>query len=536
MPIDDIPWRRVPSETGQSAVHGGADAGHATADAAVPLRGHAPLTPTYDPTPTPVIGTTDHGIAARPPEAAGALVLSEQGVALRVASLGMGIEAFADLLGGEGALPSLANQYLSDGLANAPSISVQTWLHALLYLGRVIAPACRDALMLGDLLHGRMLVAELLQAEPTVSGCARLASRLSGLAPDDAAARQPDIAASTLRGVLASDQGARCLAKLQADMAVLAGWLARGSATDGLPALPPLAPPSALGAVSGSVPRDAASSAYGARPTPTPTPTPPPFSSAFSGADQSARTQRRPVPPAVWRPALEDTGAPPPTVSYADAGPTQRAGADGPWRDGPDATRSLRKRRVVATLVACTLLALALAGAGRLWLNAQASGDTFPAASATSTTQPDAANVDTAGTAPTLATDPPATATVARPTPSPTHTPATKRTAPAPAAATPGATAALGGAAVVPAMSSLTLVCGAPGVSLPLYNSSAGPLTWTIVPPSGVETSGIAGVVNGGKTLTISVWAAAGSPAGKATLYVQSGGRQTPLRLTLPGC
>ena len=74
------------------------------------------------------------------------------------------------------------------------------------------------------------------------------------------------------------------------------------------------------------------------------------------------------------------------------------------------------------------LLALALAGAGRLWLNAQASGDTFPAASATSTTQPDAANVDTAGTAPTLATDPPATATVARPTPSPTHTPATKRT------------------------------------------------------------------------------------------------------------
>ena len=56
------------------------------------------------------------------------------------------------------------------------------------------------------------------------------------------------------------------------------------------------------------------------------------------------------------------------------------------------------------------------------------------------------------------------------------------------------------------------------------------------MPPSGVETSGIAGVVNGGKTLTISVWAAAGSPAGKATLYVQSGGRQTPLRLTLPGC
>jgi hypothetical protein len=530
MPINDFLQQRALRAMAQTDIQ--ADAARASSEAGA-WRANAARTPDRRLPPQPGLAAAVRGPLARTP--AGALVRSEQSSAFTVESLGVGIEELAELLGGVETRSAISGAYLSDVLANGPAISLQTWLHALLYLGRVVAPACRDALMLGDLLRGRMLVAELLQAAPTVVECARAASMLSGGASDGVGLGRSSVAAPALRRALADERAVRCLAKLHADMGALAGWLARSSATDGLPPLPSLAEPSALGmAWEGA----AAGPALAPRLT-RPTPTPPPDTSLFTGAAPASHGTTKAALPSVWRPQLEDSPAP----------PTAKSEADEPWQDDPTAATALRKRRLFATLVACVLLALALAGAGRLWWNAQSAASTSATVSAAPTTQQDAGVASSAASPAAIPTEPTATEKVMpatpaptsvpaaqAPAPSPTRAPTAVRAAPATAATTPTAGAATADAAVVPTVSSLAVACGAPGVALPLHNPSGTALAWSLVLPPGVVASGTQGMVNPGKTLTIFLQQTSGGPSSHAVLYVESGGRQTPVYLTLSGC
>lgn len=480
---------------------------------------HGPQTPTSDTSETS--------------ETSGALVRSEQGVAFTVESLGVGIEELAELLGGVETYSAIGTAYVSDVLANGPAISIQTWLHALLYLGRVIAPACRDALMLGDLLRGRMLVSELLQAAPTVVGCARAASMLSSGASDGIALGRSSEAAPVLRRALADDRSVRCLANLHADMGALAGWLARSSATDGLPPLPSLAGPSALGLPMKGTAAGPANASH----QPLSTPPPPPATGPSLGATPASPTMRRSAPHSVWRPQLEDVPAP----------PTAKSEADEPWLDDPAAAATLRKRRRFATLVACVLLGLAVAGAGRLWWNAQAAAaPASPSVNTAPTAQQDAGVASTTAIPTSVpTTEPTAVPTTPRPAPTsvpaaqapvPTRVPTIVHAAPATTTQAPTAGSAPTGAAVVPAVSGLTVACGAPGVALPLYNAGSTTLAWSLVLPPGVVASGTLGLVNPGKTLTIFIQQTSAEPNNHAVMYVQSGGRQTPVYLTLSSC
>ena len=170
------------------------------------------------------------------------------------------------------------------------------------------------------------------------------------------------------------------------------------------------------------------------------------------------------------------------------------------------------ERRILGAIIAITLLFL-LPGVFLL-LRPNLSAQTQAVNGATST-----AGV-AASASPTAVASPTATAT-----PAPTATPTPKQPTPRPTSP-----------AVVPTVSALTLVCGSPGVPLPLHNPGATPQSWTLTLPSGVSTDGLRGVVNPGKTFTIDLWARSGTRSGTATAYLVSAGQQTPIRLTLPGC
>jgi hypothetical protein len=446
--------------------------------------------------------------------------LSEPPIIGRLDLLSRGIEELVEALGAVGAGTPLPDEPLRALIAEAPNINVRTWLRALLYLGRVVAPTCREALRIQDVRRARLLAAEIANAAPAVAGAVRASIMLAGFtigSPDEFTA--PD-AAPMLRRALTSDRVARCLAHLLNDLTALETWLA---ATASLGVGPWVAPgwhtPGAAGRYGLQAPP-----AYSAPPfsalaslPPLPPQLPPHTSGRLPSWSYPPRHPSGRLVPYQRQLAAPVRATPHPRPF---APPSQGGGAiPSPAPDEPGALNdpsdrisyATGDRRIFGGVLMMTIVLLVLAVALPLLLqgsdNLSAAGRSgaVPTANVALEASPTAAVSPTATAAPVPTATP-------QPTPQPTIT------------------------AVRPGVSTLTLVCGTPGVALPLQNPAASPLTWTLTLPASVTSTGLRGVVNPGKTYTIYLWERAGTKSGAATAYVVSQGHKTSINLSLPGC
>jgi hypothetical protein len=433
----------------------------------------------------------------------------------RLESLSKEIELLVEALDPIGATTSLPDEPLRDVIPEAPNVIVRAWLRSLLYLGRVVAPACREALHADDMLRARPLAVELAQAAPVVAGAVRASIVLAGFIVGPAGESVVPRSAPMLRRALASDRVARCLARLLNDLTALETWL--GTAHLGVSARSWVSPASSVSprwpdsqnmwpAPTVFSPSALAPRPVSRLPATTGLPPLPPLAAEPRQRPGSALTG--PVPwrsssPHLSRHATPRQQLPAPTARPPAPPPTMRSKTD-PSDPANWSRYASGEWRIFGAVVAITLLFL-LPGIFLL-LRPNLSAPTQAASGATST-------VGAATSAsPTAVASPTATPTPKQPTPRPTSP------------------------AVVPEVSALTLVCGSPGVVLPLHNPSTTPQSWTLTLPSSVATDGLRGVVNPGKTYTIDLWARPGTQAGSATAYLVSAGQRAPIRLTLPGC
>jgi hypothetical protein len=445
----------------------------------------------------------------------------EPSIVDRLESLSQLIEELVDALGPIGTSTSLPNEPVRAAIPEAGDMSVRAWLRILIYLGRVVAPACRDALEFENMGRARPLAMEIVQAAPAVAGAVRASIVLAGFTLGAASEEPGANAAPALRQALASDRVARCLAHLLNDLTALETWLGSGATgasarswvSAGWPEPHVTAPTRAASAPASLIPRpmphDVAplSATAGLPPLPPLLPLRP--TGPWDGARASAAPARYPYGSHA---PLQQQSTPPATRAAPQLTPpaTARsvAGASGPadWsRYGAGDRRILRVVIVVALLFLMPGVLLLLHPDFSLATRAPGGG-AVPTSAVALAASPTVAPVPTATAAPMP------TSTPRSPTPHPTAPP------------------------VTPTVSALTLTCGSPGVVLPLYNSGAAPQSWTLTLPTGVSTDGLRGVVNPGKTYTIDLWALPGTRSGSATAYLVSAGHRAPIKLTVPGC
>jgi hypothetical protein len=477
----------------------------------------------------PTIGTGDPAVpvgaspaktsAAATPDAADR---AECALAHRVESFGIHVERLVQALAPADAPTLLASEPLRGVLVNlpdVPDVPVSVWLHALLYLGRAVAPPCRQALLAGDLLRAQALATELLQALPTIMGCASASMSfvrsLGAPADPSAATAQP---APLLRQALATDAVAQCLARLRDDLTVLDRWVKRNAAVGSWPE--PLATwPSALATPIGGAtlpPDDAAAQMHATQMLlcsiymPGLPVLPPVPSSAIAQLSLSA-----PEAPVARAPA-----APWPPSAYSRMTNEPRRRRPAPC----DVTGYRGDRRALGVVSGIALMLLLLAMAAQVGGVPPVWGGAW-AANAGADEKSQAAG---SGHSPNT-----------NPAPAPSGSPAsaTPTSSPTPTASSTVGTHSIGIAVpVVPLARALTLSCGGHGTALLLHNPGSTPQTWRLGMPPGLLADGTHGVVNPGKTLIIHLWRTAGQRRGTARLYVQSAGKWTAVNLVLLAC
>jgi hypothetical protein len=504
-----------------------AEAGAAEAGAAEP----APTKRIADPAvvlimDAPIQGGAQIGAGFAKPAAkptnAGRPSAAHDRVISRVESLRAGIEELVEAFGACGAGTSLPDEVLTGAVYDAPRITVRAWLHSLLRLGRIVAPACCEALQACDLDRACSLMAELAQAAPVVSSVVRASIGLAGFTLD-ASTTAAETAAPQLRRALTSDAVAHSLACLLSDLTSLEMWLGSVRPAQDTRLVVPPGWPQTLAA---RAPHD-----VGLLPLP-----------HYTGSHGSALTGLPPLSPdRLDNPARSDhalsaatrsdrraLSVVPPRHLVGAASAESRAPAEAEPIEITDEGRqriARGDRRILAGVIACTLVLLLLAGVTELLGARQGTGAQASAGGNVAT--PAGALITAPTDTPAPDATPSPTAPPSTPTPLPTKTPL-------PAVARPAA--APHAPAVVPTVRSLTLRCGASGVSLPLRNPSAAVQSWSLGLPAGVRADGVRGTVNPGMTLWVGVWEVAGGPSGQATLYVRSAGGETPVVVTLPGC
>ena len=462
---------------------------------------------------------------------------TERAVALRVADFGAAVEDLASMLGGiEGENPLLAES-LRGVVRDAPDVDVRTWLHALLHLGRVAAPALRDALFAGQRRAARARADQLIRAAPTITGCARIAAVLALGTADTTTPGTPAEAAPLFFEALATSAFAHCLERLRDDLGVIEHWLAEDTqavapihlegASSWAWALAPR--PTDGHSRTGMVPWTPTPNAHGGVPAVTHLP--------LSPATR-APVMRTPVartPSIVGLPTLDDAEREPPTRWETTAGAAVARPADRRRRSAfgvahrllPEAVAArsdIRRLWLLSTAFSLLLLALALTvqilgplltADTRASDAGQGAGVASIQATQTVAVVPTTSLSDTTGT--TAATPAP---TTARPT-----------TAATTAKPAPPST----GAAIVPLVGTLSLHCGV-NTTLGLYNATTSVKTFTLAVPPGVRSNGLRGVVNPGKTLPILLWLAPRTQASRATATLTAAGRSSPIVLTIPSC